>query len=869
MRKITTTLALLLAVLAGQAVPAVAGEITITILHTNDMHAHLEPFTQRGREMGGYARQATLINRFRATDPNPLLLCAGDTFQGTLYFNVYEGLADFAYMNYVGFQAMAAGNHEFDRGPALLARVAGLARFPLLAANLDTSANAELALLIKPSAILDVGGERIGVVGAVPPDLTSISSPGPTIRVTDLLASLQGAVDALTAAGVNKVILLSHVGYKADLDLAGKLKGVDVIVGGHSHTLLGTVPGLPQPAGEYPTVRQDPDGNSVLIVQAWEWGKVLGRIKVHFDDAGRVARWDDAAPIPVDSSVEEDPTVKAMVAAFARPLAALRDQVVAHTPKGIATTRGTARHAENPMANVIADAMLAATAKAGSAAAFVNAGGVRAGFEAGPVTYGQAVAVQPFNNTLVQLELTGGELKSILEEALGDWPESGAGLLCPSRGTSYVIDLDKPVGARVVSLMVGGEPAQDGRSYRVTLPSFVGAGGDNHPLARLARGYRYDTGILDIDAFVEFLKAHDPTSSDLEGRVRITGGASPGLAVDLPASPAEVIPPASPDALPTAPPEPDPVSKADTTVAPPTLPEPAEALPLRIERTRFPSGKDRVLADVFMPSGLGPFPVVALLHGAHPRRSEKYYMDLGEDLARRGFLTMFVRLYERGRRGRGSRADWRQSVSDALTFAAGLPTADPQRMGVLGFSLGAFLALEQAPKDPRIRAAVAFYGGLGRGLADLPLDAMPPVLLLHGTADRVVPARRSVEAASQLRQIGREADLIVYPAARHGFCLNGRGGVDREVASDAWARAVAFLARRLVSPVEAAPDPSSAGSCEDWLDGSEGPLKVLVNPSPDEVKQATPPPAKRRSTRSRTTARPAVRPAPTKPAPPR
>ncbi len=523
MKKAIVASFLVVALLALQAPPALAKAITITILHTNDMHAHVEPFTQRGHDQGGYARQATLIARFRASDPNPLLLCAGDTFQGTLFFNVYEGLADLAYMNYIGFQAMAVGNHEFDRGPAVLARFAGLARFPLLAANLDASADKELAPLVKPSVILEVGGERIGIVGALPPDLLTISTPGPTIKVNDLVASVQSAVDALTQAGVDKIILLSHIGYTADIELAGKLRGVDVIVGGHSHTLLGTVAGLPQPAGPYPTLAKDADGTTVPIVQAWDWGRVLGRIKVRFDDAGRVVGWDDAAPVPVDPSVAEDPTVRSMVAALARPIAPIRDQVLSHSAKGVATTRTTARHAENPMANVVADAMLAATAKAGSVAAFINAGGVRASFDAGPISYGQAVTVQPFNNTLVQLDLTGAELKAVLEETLGGLPENGAGMLHPSRGTSYVIDVARPAGDRVVGLSVAGSKVENAKVYRITVPSFLAGGGDAHPLLRRAAGRRYDTGILDIEAFVEFLKTNDPIDGRLEGRVAITG----------------------------------------------------------------------------------------------------------------------------------------------------------------------------------------------------------------------------------------------------------------------------------------------------------------------------------------------------------
>ena len=528
MRKTLGGAVLALCFLALQALPALAKAITITILHTNDMHAHVEPFMQRGREMGGYARQETLIERFRASDPNPLLLCAGDTFQGTMYFTVYQGLADLAFMNVAGYQAMAVGNHEFDRGSAVLARFAGLARFPLLAANLDVSGDRDLAPLIKPYVVLEVGGERVGIVGAAPPELASISTPGPGVKVKDLAASVQAAIDALTAEGVDKVILLSHIGYDADKELAPRLKGVDVIVGGHSHTLLGTVPGLPQPAGEYPTVEKDVDGNTVLIVQAWAWGRVLGRIEVSFDDAGHVVRWDEAHPVPIDASVPEDASVKSMVAAFSVPLAAARDEVVGHSAKRVPTTRITPRHAENPMANVITDSMLAATERAGSVAAFVNTGGVRAGFDPGPITYGQAVTVQPFNNTLVQLDLTGAELKAVLEETLGGLPQSASGLLLPSHGTSYVIDVRKPAGQRVVELNVAGKPVQAGATYRIALPSFIAGGGDGHVLAKEAKGYRYDTGVLDIDAFVGFLKAHDPIEGRLEGRVTIIGAPAAG-----------------------------------------------------------------------------------------------------------------------------------------------------------------------------------------------------------------------------------------------------------------------------------------------------------------------------------------------------
>lgn len=512
---------LLLAALLGPAPAVAAHSFTVTILHTNDMHAQVEPMTTRGHTLGGYTRQVTLVRQFRASDPNPLVLSAGDVFQGTLYFNLYEGLADLAFMNLAGYQAMAVGNHEFDRGPVPLARFASLASFTLLAANLDLAQEPQLASLIRPWTVLEVGGERLGLIGVTREDLATISNPGPTVRAGAAREAVQRAIDALTAAGVNKVILLSHLGFEKDLKLATELAGVDVIVGGHSHTLLGTVPRLPQPRGEYPTVTKDATGNTVLIVHAWHRGLVLGRIQVTFDGEGRILRWDQAAPIPVEMTVPEDPLARSLLAALEKPLAAMRDAVVGEAAAAIPATRLTPLHAESPMGNLIADSMLAATAKAGSVAAFINQGGVRASFDPGPLTFGHALSVQPFSNTLVQVELTGAELRAALEQAVRQFPAEADGLLHPSRGTSYRIDPSRPAEHRVVELRVGGRPVDPAAIYRITVPSFIAGGGNGHSVIAGVRGYRYDTGTLDVDALVQYLREHSPVVYALEGRITV------------------------------------------------------------------------------------------------------------------------------------------------------------------------------------------------------------------------------------------------------------------------------------------------------------------------------------------------------------
>jgi 5'-nucleotidase len=508
----------LLPVALSLFLPAAGQEFAVTLLHNNDVHARVEPTRQRNSTFGGYARLATLVRQERAKAQNTLLLSGGDVFQGTLYFTLYQGLADLAAMNYLRYDAMAVGNHEFDRGPATFAEFVKRAQFPVLAANIDTTAEPLLKDLIKPSTIVQVRGERIGIVGAVTPDLPSISSPGPNVRMLDLVMSVQAEIDRLRSGGVNKILLITHVGYDEEKELAMALKGVDVIVGGHSHSLLGD-PGdsnLPRSGSPYPTVLKNADGDTALVVQAWQWGMVLGKLEVVFDGEGDVVRW-SGAPIPVSESIAEDSFLASVIAAFRLPLAALSSEVVGEAAVPITNDRGR----ENLIGNLIADAQLAAAAPSGAVMALMNAGGVRAPIDVGPITFGEAVMVQPFNNTLVLLDLTGDEIKQALEWGVREMPTGSAGMLYVSSGAAYTVDASKPVGSRVTSITLGGAALDGQRTYRVVINSFIAAGGDAHSVLHAAKGQRRELGIEDIDAFVAYLKANKPLSPKLEGRIKI------------------------------------------------------------------------------------------------------------------------------------------------------------------------------------------------------------------------------------------------------------------------------------------------------------------------------------------------------------
>lgn len=516
MRRIISAFSLVTALLGSAW--ADSGKTTITLLHTDDFHAHLEPVKVKKGKYGGYARQATLIKKYLAEDVNPLVLSGGDTFQGTLYYNVYKGMADVLFMNYMKYDAMAVGNHEFDDGPEVLARFIEKADFPVLAANLDVSKEPSLKDKIKPYTVLTVGGHKIGVIGAVTPDLPLISSPGPTVKMLDLMDSLKAGVKALKDQGINKIFLVSHLGYPLEQEVAKTVPGIDVIVSGHSHTLLGKFdnPDFPKSEGPYPTVINNPDGNKTLLVATWEWGKILGRLKIDFDTKGAVTKW-EGGPIVVSENIAEDPVAKSMIETLKIPVANLRQEIVTDLKQSLDGSREIVRKRESTMANVIADAALSAAKNANAELALVNGGGVRASMNAGPLSFEEAITVQPFGNTLVILDLTGKQLKTALEHGVSKWSEGKGQFLHVSKGMAYTFDLSKPVGNRVTKATLNDKPLEDTKVYKVATNNFIAAGGDGFAVFKDVK--KLETGTLDIDILVDYLKKNKNLNYAKEGRI--------------------------------------------------------------------------------------------------------------------------------------------------------------------------------------------------------------------------------------------------------------------------------------------------------------------------------------------------------------
>ncbi|MCK0166346.1 5'-nucleotidase/apyrase family protein [Jannaschia sp. S6380] len=496
-------------------------EFNLTILHTNDFHDRFDPISkydgpcsaednEAGECFGGIARMVTAIDEARGrADENVLLLDAGDWFQGSLFYTQYKGDLAAEFMTKLGYDAMAVGNHEFDDGPEGLADFVKQVEFPVLSANIDVSQNNALAGEIGKSTVLEVGGERIGIVSVLAEDTPETSSPGDTVIFSPSADAAQAEIDALTGDGVNKIILLTHVGLPADKRLAEELTGVDLIIGGHSHTLLSNDD--EDAAGTYPT-----EVNGVPIVQAYAYSKYLGELDITFDDAGEITAI-SGDPILLDASVAEDEDTKARVAELAEPLEELRNRVVAEATAPIEGSREVCRAGGCEMGVLVTEAMLDRVADQGIDVAIQNGGGLRASIDAGEVTMGEVLTVLPFQNTLSTFRVDGATLLEALENGVSQI-EEGAGRFPQVAGMSYAFDASAEPGSRVSDVIVGGEPLDPGKMYGVVSNNYVRNGGDGYGMFVDAED-AYDFGPDLADVTAEYLAENAPYTPMTDDRI--------------------------------------------------------------------------------------------------------------------------------------------------------------------------------------------------------------------------------------------------------------------------------------------------------------------------------------------------------------
>ncbi|MEM6759716.1 MAG: bifunctional UDP-sugar hydrolase/5'-nucleotidase [Pseudomonadota bacterium] len=501
-----------LALSAGMA----SADYTLHILHTNDMHSRIESINRfdstcsgedeaAGECFGGFARVKTAIDAKKAelSGQNVLTLDAGDPFQGSLFYTTYKGAAEAEFMEQMGYDAMAVGNHEFDDGPEGLQGFVEKVSFPVISGNLDLSGEATLNGKVDDHVVLEMGGKKIGIVSALATDTVETSSPGPNVIFQDEIEALTADVAALEADGVDIIIALTHVGLPVDLNIAEAVPGIDVVIGGHSHTLM--------EGDAYPTMV----GNTA-VAQAYAYTKYLGHMTVTFDDNGVVTAA-SGAPMLLDASVEPDAGFAARIAEMGAPIEEMKTRVVAEAASAIEGDRSVCRTQECPMGSLIADAMLARVKDQGIDIAIQNGGGIRASIDAGEVTMGEVLTVLPFQNTLSTFEVSGQAMIDALENGVSQIEEV-KGRFPQVAGMSFSFDATQPVGSRISDVMVGDAPIDPAKVYGVVSNNYVRNGGDGYAMFTTAAN-AYDFGPDLADVLAEYLAAQGPFEPYTDGRI--------------------------------------------------------------------------------------------------------------------------------------------------------------------------------------------------------------------------------------------------------------------------------------------------------------------------------------------------------------
>ncbi|HAZ07509.1 MAG TPA: hypothetical protein DCZ01_03055 [Elusimicrobia bacterium] len=487
---------------AGRAADA-AAPIRIRVYHTNDIHGWIMSRPDRlqpDRLVGGAAALASFIGR--ETGPK-LVLDAGDWWQGTPEGSLTKGESVAEVFNAIGYDALVVGNHEYDSGAEDLKALIGKIKAPVLSANTYTK-DGKRASWVKSWIVKEVAGVKIGIFGLT-------TSNMPRLAFSKNIAGLKfrrevdegrDAVKELKEAGAEVIIAVTHIGleeegkgrFEGDQTLAREIGGIDLVVGGHSHTTL---------------LRPLRDAeHGTLIVQAGCYLVRAGRATLTIDPAThRVLSSEDELVELRPERVGEDAPVKAIVAKHAAAVGSVFETVVATVT--VAMNRESEK--ESGIGSWMADCY---KDWAGADAAFQNGGGIRADIPAGPLTLRAIYGVMPFDNEIVKLKMTGAVLREVLEHGVG------MARLMQVGGTSVVYRRGKPMGERVVSAAVGGAPLDDAKTYAVAALDFIVVGGDGFNAFAKA-DVNEPTGVLARDVLRRCAEKQKTVAPPESGRLRV------------------------------------------------------------------------------------------------------------------------------------------------------------------------------------------------------------------------------------------------------------------------------------------------------------------------------------------------------------
>ncbi|XP_058806741.1 apyrase-like isoform X2 [Phymastichus coffea] len=392
----------------------------LSVIHFSDFHARFVPFLSHDKKtkVGGIARVSTIIKKLKQQRSNAILLNAGDFFNGTLYYALFQESITAHFMNLLPHDAITIGNHDFA------SKISGLESFvkkleaPVVVANVDVSEEPSLQNLWTSSTVIRRGNKDVGVIGVIFSDTDKIAVGTGKLKFLEESKAVNLEARKLKAEGINIIIVLSHCGIERDVALANNCPDIDIIVGGHSHVLLynGDPPSSETVWGEYPTVVTQKETNkTVLIAHASALTKYLGDLQLTFDENDKVLCW-QGNPIYLDESIEEDPLIVEELIPWKMKVDRIGNQVIGETLIDLNGSYGLPPN-ESTLNNVVTDAMIH-TYFSDASLSLMPVNVIRHNIPIGPILYEDAFMMLPRNNTWDLIELRGSDIVQIVEENL-------------------------------------------------------------------------------------------------------------------------------------------------------------------------------------------------------------------------------------------------------------------------------------------------------------------------------------------------------------------------------------------------------------------------------------------------------------------
>ncbi len=469
----------------------------ITLLQVNDVYQFAP--VDRGTR-GGLGRVVTLKKQIQKDSPNTLFLFAGDTISPSVESITHKGAQMIEAWNVAGLDYATFGNHEFDFGPEVLLERIKESRFGWVAANVIDKKTGQPFGGVPPYVIREFDGVKIGIIGLVLPDTKTTSRPGADVEFLSPCETANKFIPEIHSKGAQVVVALTHLSMNEDKEVA-RCSDVDVIIGGHEHTLLESA------AGGAPIFKMTADARE------------LGRIDLNISKSSGKLESIDWKVIPVTSDTNED---KDFAPVYTKYAGLLRDlsQVVGRSTVALDARGLEGRTRETNVGNLIADAFRKAMR---ADVGLMNGGSIRADslFSAGRLTKRDLLSIIPFKNKVVKLELTGAAIRSMLEHGVARSAEdTQPGRFPQVSGIRFTFDAARPAGSRVVEVKVNGVPLDEAKSYTLATADFLAEGGDGYEILKSARVLiGKEQGLSDFDVMRGAMGPR-PIAPKVDGRIK-------------------------------------------------------------------------------------------------------------------------------------------------------------------------------------------------------------------------------------------------------------------------------------------------------------------------------------------------------------